>query len=488
MGEARVARPRVTVYEAPEGGSSPRWCRAFAAGAGAVVRRPGDPLVPGGVAAFGSPRLWPRLQQAWAEGREWWYGDHGYFGRGTYYRVTRGALQLGAGQVRHAAADRDRFESLGVAVRPWRKSGGHVLVCPPDEVFAGLMSFSSEAWRANVLRSLGTLTSRELRVRDRSCGDQRSAAPLSDDLEGCWCLVTYCSNAAVEALAAGVPVICTAPCAARDLGSGSLMAVEDPPTPKGRRLLFERLLAPGGQPMDPGRDGGRRLLASDWRPLMFEWRGLWLPDGEQHLIDWMTQVGHKREGLPTYQYHKYERALRWCPESRRRVAVDVGAHVGLWTRVLALDFAAVECFEPVADHRACWRENIRVPHARLHECALGAEPGMVTMHTGPSSSGDTWVNPKITGGTVPRRTLDSFAFPVVDFLKIDCEGYELRVLEGARETLARCRPTVIVEQKPGHGTKYDLDDTEGVRFLQSLGAVRRDGIQGDYILSWPEER
>lgn len=46
---------------------------------------------------------------------------------------------------------------------------------------------------------------------------------------------------------------------------------------------------------------------------------------------------------------------------------------------------------------------------------------------------------------VPVQTLDSFALPVCHFLKIDVEGMELAVLQGARATLARCRPIVFLE-------------------------------------------
>ena len=46
---------------------------------------------------------------------------------------------------------------------------------------------------------------------------------------------------------------------------------------------------------------------------------------------------------------------------------------------------------------------------------------------------------------VQTRTLDSFDLAECQFIKIDVEGHELEVLNGAKETLARCRPTVLVE-------------------------------------------
>jgi hypothetical protein len=58
--------------------------------------------------------------------------------------------------------------------------------------------------------------------------------PLSADLVGAWALVTHSSNAAVEALLEGVPVFCTAPCAAYRMGRPDVAAIEAPALPDDR--------------------------------------------------------------------------------------------------------------------------------------------------------------------------------------------------------------------------------------------------------------
>jgi len=190
-------------------------------------------LRPGPVALFGSPSLWSQLQQVIGEGRDWWYGDHAYFGRFRYYRITRGTLQLDGTEHRSAPASRLRFEALGVKIRPWRTTGDHILVCPPDRIYAGLIGFDADRWLQAVLEDIKRHSRRPIRVRCRELGEGRGC-PLSEDLEGAWCMVTYTSNAAVEALCAGIPVICTGPCAGRLLGSGSVSEVRFPRTPPGR--------------------------------------------------------------------------------------------------------------------------------------------------------------------------------------------------------------------------------------------------------------
>jgi len=227
--------------------------------------------------------------------------------------------------------------------------------------------------------------------------------------------------------------------------------------------------------------------------------GVWLPDHEVHLVEWMQKRNEVVDGRLTYQYHKLTAALAHVKQFR--VAVDVGAHCGLWSMHLVKRFQLVHAFEPVAAHRECFGQNVitcqreegdcnaceypRGPcergHVFLYPCALGEQPGRVSMNSAATSSGDTLV---AEGDDVEMRTLDSFYLQEVDFIKLDCEGYELFALNGGEETLKRCRPCVIVEQKPGKAQQFGLGETDAVAYLQGLGARLRQVIAGDYILSW----
>lgn len=221
---------------------------------------------------------------------------------------------------------------------------------------------------------------------------------------------------------------------------------------------------------------------------MKQFGGWHLPVHEEHLIGWMRQVNDVVEGRQRYQGKKQVEALKWCKQFR--VAVDVGSHVGLWAFYLAKRFQKLHCFEPVAAHRECFGVNVTAPNVTLHACALGEKEGSVSMNTAPTSSGDSLVKihsmlAAVAGdGDIPMKRLDDFSLFNVDFIKIDCEGYELFVLRGGEETLKRCRPCVIVEQKPGHAQKFGLLETGAVDYLRSLGAVLRKEMSGDYILSF----
>jgi hypothetical protein len=65
---------------------------------------------------------------------------------------------------------------------------------------------------------------------------------------------------------------------------------------------------------------------------------------------------------------------------------------------------------------------------------------------------------------VPLRTLDSLGLDTLALLKVDAEGMDWAVLDGARETIARCRPAIYVEA--GRDTAARAT---GISGLQALG-------------------
>ena len=75
------------------------------------------------------------------------------------------------------------------------------------------------------------------------------------------------------------------------------------------------------------------------------------------------------------------------------------------------------------------------------------------------------------------------AFGDVDFIKIDVEGFENQVILGAKETLIRNKPIIIVEQK-GFSNKFNETQFEAIDTLKSYGAKVIDRVVKDYILSW----
>jgi FkbM family methyltransferase len=232
------------------------------------------------------------------------------------------------------------------------------------------------------------------------------------------------------------------------------------------------------------------------RNAVFEFQGIWFPDGEKHFPEWMAKNGELVDGRGTYQIKKFRAAMEYVKNFR--IAVDVGAHVGLWSMQLSRRFEIVHAFEPVEAFRKCFLANTKHYGVHLYDCALGASNGVACLQVDQADTGGTHVAEWMSTdeiGISDRHSLssrqqmadmcplDDYALSYVDFLKIDCEGFEHLVIEGARETLLRCKPCVIVEQKPHKlGPNFGIKGTPAVDLLKEMGYRVAKEIGGDYIM------
>lgn len=213
--------------------------------------------------------------------------------------------------------------------------------------------------------------------------------------------------------------------------------------------------------------------------------GWWFPDQETHFIK-MLDKSVSKGGPARYQYQVRDRSLLHCHSFR--TALDIGANVGLWSRDLMPRFQRVIAFEPVDIFRACLRLNVPENSEFIIEnCALGERAGQVEMIITEDNMGHTHVNPNSFGrGSTEIRTLDSFDYADIDYIKIDCEGFEYRVLQGAEDTIKRCRPLIVVEQKPHDIYSDQYNQHAAVDLLQSWGMTRVDQVKDDWIMGWPK--
>lgn len=79
---------------------------------------------------------------------------------------------------------------------------------------------------------------------------------------------------------------------------------------------------------------------------------------------------------------------------------------------------------------------------------------------------------------VPARTIDSYNFQDVNAIKIDVEGSELLVMQGAKDTIERCRPSVQVEIVPKQCQLFGYDPQDLYDYMAKydyvcVSAVRR---------------
>ena len=133
------------------------------------------------------------------------------------------------------------------------------------------------------------------------------------------------------------------------------------------------------------------------------------------------------------------------PYARGGIVVDVGAHIGTISVPLASVAKKVYAFEPVAESAKYLRKNITDNHLtniEVYELAVGAHEGHVSMIT---NKAHNHAGTQVSGvGDIPMRPLDSFHLAPT-LIKIDTDGFEPEVLEGAADTIATYKPVVFFE-------------------------------------------
>ena len=188
----------------------------------------------------------------------------------------------------------------------------------------------------------------------------------------------------------------------------------------------------------------------------FGGRRLVLPLHRDFPLAWIAATAF--HGYDTEVHELYETLVRG-PE-RPRVFFDVGASYGLHSLKLLAHGVRVVSFEPNVDCHAFFLDACFVNGLRpdVRAVAVGRVGGLATLAfpTGRTYLGTTapdtverWSEAvEVVTRRVPETTLDEIADTdglVPDLVKIDTEGSELAVLEGAETILERARPLVVLE-------------------------------------------
>jgi FkbM family methyltransferase len=215
---------------------------------------------------------------------------------------------------------------------------------------------------------------------------------------------------------------------------------------------------------------------------MYQAHGWWFPDQDTHFAE-MLAKNIAKGGQPVYQQPVRHRSIDYC--RRRGLALDIGANVGLWARDLCTHFQQVIAVEPVSDFRDCLLRNVTAENLEIKPVALGATTAMINMIITPSNTGHSHVDTASVGqGNIAMITLDSLNLPQVDYIKIDCEGFENNIILGAQQTILKYRPIMVVEDKKHQDVGHN-DTDQALTTLISWGAQVIDSVNNDKIIGWP---
>jgi FkbM family methyltransferase len=157
--------------------------------------------------------------------------------------------------------------------------------------------------------------------------------------------------------------------------------------------------------------------------------------------------------------------------------VDIGANVGSYS-ILACSAVGARgvAFEPVPSTYKRLVENIRLNHlderVKCINKGVGAQQGTITF----TSDSDT-TNHVLAPGeqssnkvTVEVTSLDTvLQGECPSLIKIDVEGFETPVLDGAQETLENTRLDAVIMELNGSGSRYGFEETKILDMMINKG-------------------
>ena len=184
------------------------------------------------------------------------------------------------------------------------------------------------------------------------------------------------------------------------------------------------------------------------------------------------------------RYKSYEHALvEWATEMIHpsKVFLDIGAHVGTWSLAFAKKCQKVHSFEPTPKTFNYLCGNIALNNMDdkifAHNLALADKEGRMPIYKGSEDGGGNSLLPMLDRKPtwmVDVATLDSLMLTDVGLIKIDVEGFEKNVLQGAQETLkANGYPTIFFEswvpEREEEGIPSKSLRTELFEYIESTG-------------------
>ena len=157
--------------------------------------------------------------------------------------------------------------------------------------------------------------------------------------------------------------------------------------------------------------------------------------------------------------------------------IDIGAWWGPWTLHWQARARRVIIFEPNKHILPKLQYNVKnLQHCTLYPVALGDKKKKISMKTNTHSGTNHIIEQE---GDTECCTLDDYNFQDVDVIKIDVEGYEIPVLQGAKNTILRNKPMIQIEANKS-GSIYGRTKKDILNYLTGIGMKR-------LAKKWPDQ-
>lgn len=152
------------------------------------------------------------------------------------------------------------------------------------------------------------------------------------------------------------------------------------------------------------------------------------------------------------------------------IVIDAGAFIGdhtiAYAEAAGLD-GLVFAFEPSKEAFKCLERNLqRMPNTTCFNKGLGSKTETKGIEKVPGNLGMNHISEGSGVSVVSIDELDMFG---IDFIKIDCEGYELEILKGAKDTIEKFRPVMLIEVNKSALKRQGLKEKDIFQFLEKAG-------------------
>ena len=203
-------------------------------------------------------------------------------------------------------------------------------------------------------------------------------------------------------------------------------------------------------------------------------KGWWLPDSDNHFERYITDGGYQTTHRSTILNHIKNHIKEF------NNAIDVGSHVGFWSKDFTDLFKHVYAFEPMNEVRECYVKNIVKDNYTLYPYGLGSVEKKVKIQYDPNETGNTFIT--LTGNReIEIYPLDSFEFNKIDYIKIDAEGYEIEVCKGATILIKKDKPFIHIEKKKKVMDKTGLTEDAIYNFFESINYKQVLAIKSEVL-------
>ena len=172
-------------------------------------------------------------------------------------------------------------------------------------------------------------------------------------------------------------------------------------------------------------------------------KGWYFPDNETHFIEYFEKLNQ--------EYQVVQRLSSFKFLDKQRVAIDIGANVGLWSKDICKLFKKAILFEPFQENVDCLKKNLeKFDNFEIFNVALSNFQGETNLYFDDKSVGESTIRRDNISNfkkkiPVPVQMLDNYSFEEIDYIKIDVQFHELEVIQGAINTLQNNSPVLCIE-------------------------------------------